>query len=133
MKTLIVCCENRGGMMFNHRRLSMDTLLNKKLIQRFKGTPFYIAEYSKSLFPKGIVFKDFENEGVYFIEDPDLIPLNYEELFDSVIVVRWNRDYPFDKMLSLNLNYYSLRSSIEFKGHSHDTITMNFYKKKGDM
>ena len=35
MKTLIICIDDNGGMMFNNRRQSRDMYLNEKLIKLF--------------------------------------------------------------------------------------------------
>ena len=131
MKTLIVCVDNRGGMVFNKRRQSRDSKLNEKLLELFGKDSLFIADYSKTLFPNCVIFDGFDADGAYFIENPELIPV-VEDVFDEIVVVKWNRDYPFDKKVPFCLNYYSLRKIIEFVGDSHDKISMEFYEKKGD-
>ena len=132
MRTLIVCVDNRGGMMFNNRRQSRDTRLNEKLLQRFGTDNLFITEYSKILFPNCPVFSNYEQNGAYFIENPDWIPV-VEDVFDEIILVKWNRDYPFDKKMSFSLKWYKLRKLIEFEGDSHDKISLEFYEKRGDI
>ena len=132
MKTLIVCCDNRGGMMFNKRRQSRDSKLNEKLLEMFGEENLYIAEYSRTLFPNCPIFQNYENDGAYFMENPDWIPV-VEDVFEQIIVVKWNRDYPFDKKIPFSLKSYKMRKLIEFEGDSHDKISMEFYEKRGDI
>ena len=44
-----------------------------------------------------------------------------------MIVFKWNRVYPKDFEFELDLSKWKLAESSEFKGSSHDNITMEVY------
>lgn len=128
MKNLIVCLSNNNGMMFNNRRQSRDRLLLEKLCTDFKNERIIIHEYSTLLFNglnvevKSIIE---DEDATFFIEDPDLIPTDM--VFDKIIIVRWNRDYPADKFFERDMSNYTCVNSEEFVGKSHDEILIETY------
>ncbi|MBO5270462.1 MAG: ribonuclease Z, partial [Clostridia bacterium] len=50
--TLIVCIDDKNGMLFNHRRQSRDRVLIEDLLALTAGAPLWIEPYSVPLFPK---------------------------------------------------------------------------------
>ena len=48
---------------------------------------------------------------------------------DRLIVYRWNRHYPSDVRFPLELADFTLQSSTEFRGSSHDLITREEYTR----
>jgi hypothetical protein len=48
---------------------------------------------------------------------------------DAVTVYRWNRHYPSDRKLDLDLSAYKLYTNTEFAGSSHEKITKEVYVK----
>lgn len=127
----IVCVDNKNGVMFNHRRQSQDKNLTAEILHMAADKPLYISSYSKSLFSDDanvVVVEDFNDlaESDYaFIEDAILdIPQNK---VNSLILCKWNRDYPSDVKLPFDLADYKLQSSREIKGNSHEKITIEIY------
>lgn len=125
---IIVCIENRNGILFNHRRVSRDEMVLKRIMEKSK-TPLLLTPYSAAL------FKDFDNIvvcenpltvakewDVCFIEDIDVLP--YLEKVSKIILYRWNRDYPADTFFP-EIEKYGWKSVNvhEFKGKSHEKIT----------
>ena len=51
--------------------------------------------------------------------------------FQSIVIFRWNREYPSDKFFNFDIQYYSMTLCEEFEGTSHEKITMEIYDKKG--
>ena len=49
---LIVCLDDAGGMMFNHRRQSRDRVLIADMLQHVGTTPLWVTPYSAPLFPE---------------------------------------------------------------------------------
>ena len=47
---VIVCLEDKGGMMFNRRRQSRDRVLNADVVKMCQGSRLLIAPYSMLLF-----------------------------------------------------------------------------------
>ena len=127
---LIVCTDDKNGMMFNNRRQSSDTLVTADIINLVGQNALYCTEYTAKLFEnfsfKPQICDDFENlsqDNYIFIENPDDIPQN----ITKIIKYLWNRHYPSDK--KFNINGFKLESSCEFSGKSHKKITREIYIK----
>lgn len=135
---LVVCVEDRWGMAFNGRRLSMDEAVRERILEFTDGTPLWMSPYSERQFgdlPAGReicadeAFMDRAGQGEYcFAELCD--PSGYREQLEEITLFRWNRRYPadlyFDPAL---LDGFSLAASEEFPGTSHEKITMEVYRR----
>ena len=132
----IVCIDDNGGMMFNNRRQSRDSILIDKITEITKGSKLWLNKYSYSLFEE----KNMSNinvdesfvleaaNGEYcFAENISL--KGYEKWIEKLIVFKWNRVYPNDFELEFDLSTWKLVESSELKGNSHDKITMEVYVK----
>ena len=131
---LIVCLDERKGMMFNNRRQSRDRVLIDNMIDMIGDDKLYIAPYSESLFEnKEIKLKVKKNplkaadENWCFIEN--LPVAEYKDEIETVVIYHWNRHYPGDFFFDLELDSYSLESSEELVGSSHEKITKEIWKK----
>ena len=133
---LIVCVDERGGMTFNQRRQSRDRLLCEDVLStvRKNNGRLYLAPYSEMLFaPSGgdviCSCPDYlQRAGAQdfcFCEREALLP--YETEIRELIVYRWNRHYPSDRKLELDLSRFRLQESSEFAGSSHEIITKEVY------
>ena len=135
---VIVCVDDRGGMMFNHRRQSADKILRDRILELTAGRKLWMNHYSASQ------FADVENpslniddsflseaqEGEYcFAEDTALKP--YEQWIEKIILFKWNRVYPSDRSFDISLKNggWKLRSREDFSGNSHEKITMEVYER----
>ena len=130
----IVCIDDNGGMMFNNRRQSRDVILLEKIIEITKGSKLWLNKYSYSLFEEKNVSNINVDEsfileaanGEYcFVENVSL--KTYEKWIEKLIVFKWNRIYPNDFEFDIDLSAWRLAESSEFKGNSHDNITMEVY------
>lgn len=63
-----------------------------------------------------------------FVEDLPLAP--YKERIGELVLYRWNRTYPFDRQLDIDLAEYELVETRELAGFSHDLITKERYRRK---
>ena len=131
---LIVCLDERKGMMFNNRRQSRDRVLIDNMIEMVNGDKLYIAPYSESLFEdKEVKLKVKNNplkaadENWCFIEN--LPVAEYKDEIETVVIYHWNRHYPGDFFFDLELDSYSLESSEELIGSSHEKITKEIWNK----
>lgn len=132
---IFVCVDNRSGMLFNSRRQSSDRYVITDIVKEVGGADLYLSPYSKSLFSNQElslkVSEDFLGQagaGDYcFVEKNNILP--YKDSLESLIIYRWNRDYPGDFYLDLNPEKFSSKShtSIDFKGYSHDIITKEVF------
>ena len=133
---VILCLDDNNGMVFNNRRQSRDEKIIEKILDITKKNRLWINKYSYSLFEifnaSNVNVDDlFLSEapmGEYcFVETSELT--NYEKWIEEIIVFRWNRDYPYDKELDIDLSKWKLINSLEFEGNSHKKITMEVYSK----
>ena len=133
--TLILCLDDEIGMMFNHRRQSRDRVLIAELLSYIGSGRLFVSPYSASLFPsdvKNVTVADdpcaAASKGDFaFVEDTD--PSAHWSQVSEVILYRWNRLYPADKIFSKDMTAFNLTETTEFVGSSHDKITKEIWKK----
>ncbi|MBR2612621.1 MAG: hypothetical protein IKC72_06075 [Clostridia bacterium] len=130
---VIICVDNEMGIAFNHRRQSRDRILIEDVIKMTEKALF-CAPYSKTLLeehPHLIVSEtpldDAMEENYVFAEMLSLSA--YAEKIDTLVLYRWNRTYPSDKTFDLDLSHFTLISSENFVGYSHEKITKEVYVK----
>lgn len=134
---IIVCLDDYGGMLFNSRRQSRDRMLIDDIMMDLGYQKICISEFSEILFTphKGRyeIVEDFsqllDSDRVCFIENVDVKP--YIGKIDTVTLYHWNRVYPRDFVFDINLEKegFSLVSSCEFEGYSHENIRKEVYKR----
>lgn len=130
MMKLIVCLDDRGGMMFCKRRQSRDRVQIADMKALLAGATLAISPYTEGILRgSGINYTvsddpRLENTEYCFIENtplPEIVDI------DGIIIYRWGRHYPADVKLTLNIG--ALPESIyEFRGSSHEKITREIYK-----
>lgn len=129
---IIVCLDDRNGMLFNHRRQSQDKTLRKYILELTGEQPLWMNAYSAGQFENlpGNVrvdenFLEQAKPGEYcFVENCDVLPA--VNRIESCIVYRWNRLYPADTWFPEQL-LKKLCSREDFAGNSHETITREVY------
>lgn len=133
---IIVCLDDYGGMLFNHRRQSRDRVLIADVMQDMGEEKICILAYSELLFAdyegRYTVVEDFASlpdDSVCFVENVDVSP--FLESISAVTVYNWNRVYPRDFVFDINLEKegFSLMSSHEFAGYSHENIRKEVYER----
>ena len=134
---IIVCLDDREGMMFNRRRQSRDRVLIEDVLASMDGGRLCMAEYSSSLFSACetpiLVREDFldvaEEGDTCFVENRTLSA--YVEKIQAITVYRWNRHYPADFYFDLKPESMGFRlvEQREFAGYSHEKITKEVYVK----
>lgn len=134
-----VCVDDRNGMLFNKRRLSRDRAQQEDLLALCGSEKLWLHSFSAKLFADyeaQIIVDDcfLQNAGVgeiCFVEDQPLQP--WLKRLEGVILYRWNRAYPSDQTLDLDLNVFVCKEREEFPGTSHKTITREIYMRKAEM
>ena len=128
---LIVCVDDNMGMAFNHRRQSQDCLLRRRLLERVGASKLWMSPYTARQFdalPENVrVSETFLSEaeaGEYCFAE-----LSCPDDAEGVVLYRWNRSYPGDFHLDLDLNQWRLVQTTEFAGYSHEKITKEIYRK----
>ncbi len=136
--TVIVCVSDGGGVLFGGRRLSRDREVISDIARTAGDEPVFVSEYSEGLFSNSdvsvIAVSDplsSAGEGDFtFIEDGKI----RREIgrVESVIIYRWNRKYPFDVKIDTDpaKEGFSLDESVDIKGHSHEKITREIWRRK---
>ena len=131
----IVCIDDKGGMLFNHRRQSQDRMLRADLLREAARRPVWMNAYSARQFGAPAenlrVAEDFPDRAgsgeLCFVEDRDLSPLAGK--LEGLILYRWNRTYPADLYFTLSLEGWTLERREEFAGSSHECITREVYRR----
>ena len=136
---IIVCLDDNGGMAFNRRRQSRDRELIKDIAATVGDARLYIDKYSETLFEsaelKPTVSEDMPSDaasGDYcFVETLKISELFRAADIEEFVIYRWNRVYPRDICFDFDLqkNGFSLVSSCDFAGYSHEKITKEIFKK----
>jgi hypothetical protein len=134
--TVAVCVDDGQGLMLFGKRQSRDRVLISEFVESNSDKKIYIAPFSKLLFeqyPDVSVADDpfsvAEEGSAIFVEN-----LRIDERLDSVstlIIYRWNRKYPSDVKFNVDPVKcgFKLKSSVDFKGSSHEKITKEIYEK----
>lgn len=130
---IIVCLDDKNGMLFMKRRQSQDSALRQRMLELTAGSTLWMNEYSAKQFTEG----DFRTEEAFlekagagdycFVENRDV--RSFLDQIEGVVLYRWNRHYPSDTKFPMEAfqNRWSLVSSTEFPGSSHETITEEVY------
>ena len=133
---IILTLDDGNGMMFNHRRQSRDRVLLARLVDLVGPSRLLMSPYTAGLFSGGLpagaeAEEDFlqraGDEDFCFVEDAALSPLS--EKIGTVYVFRWNRVYPADWRLDLDLSGRHMTVEDEFPGSSHEKITLERYDR----
>lgn len=132
---VIVCLDDKLGMLFNKRRLSKDREVIKDIMDLVNGENLSMISYSYQMFAEvdyGNIVVDetflLNNNGYCFVETDSLI--DYKDAIDEIIIYWWNRHYPSDLKFGIDLKEYAKYESNEFIGYSHEKITREIYKKE---
>ena len=130
---VIVCLDDINGMLFNKRRQSRDVKILEDIATL--TTNLWIGSFSEKLF-ENVSFQTHiddsflskANDGEYcFIEHEKLLP--HLDKIEQLIIYRWNRNYPSDFKIDLNLAEWTLIDTLDFVGNSHEKITREIYRK----
>ncbi len=131
---LAVCVDNRLGMAFNQRRQSQDRKMREALLAGSGGRKIWTDTYSAAQFeeeqqarltiddqwPKRI------GRGEIGFAERDLAGIDGANI-EEIWLYRWNREYPADQWLSLDLSKWRCTTSRDFAGYSHERITEERY------
>lgn len=131
----VLCIDDKNGLGFNNRRQSRDCVLIDRLLKMLPDKTINIKSFSSPLFEEYSdrvnISEDLpdklKNGEVFFSENLD--PAPYKDSIEKLILFKWNRVYPSDKKMTLDLSDFSLINSEDFIGNSHDRITVSEYTR----
>lgn len=134
---ILIAVDDDNGLMFNHRRQSMDRVLRERIVQISKDSVLWMDAYTAKQFntlPENArVSEDFlteAGEGEFcFVEDHHLEEVS--DRIESMYLFHWNRRYPSDFKLDFlpDEHEFRLASVEDFAGYSHDDITMQIWER----
>lgn len=133
--TLILCADDRNGLLFHNRRLSRDSVLCNRILELCGNKTLWMNSYSASIFPRNTPnirvsekFLEEAGEGEFcFVENTEITDVLSRT--KTLVIYRWNRSYPSDvKLPESLLEGKKPVSTLEFAGSSHPSITQEVYK-----
>ena len=131
---LIVCVDDRMGMMFHNRRQSKDRAVREDMLSLVPDK-LWVSPYTARQFTEQerlYCLEDFlegaAGDTYCFVEDADITL--YEDKIEQVILYRWNRTYPADTYFTLDLTAFTLAERANLTGNSHPDIVREIYVKK---
>lgn len=134
---VMICLDDSKGMLFNKRRQTRDKRIHQRLEELCAGRSLWMNSYSAGLYGSlnnvnVLVDEEFlikARKGDFcFVESDHLKPV--ENNIEGLILFWWNRKYPGDFYLDLNLAKWQKLSSEDFVGASHEKITQEVYVRK---
>lgn len=135
--TLFLTVDNDFGVAFNRRRQSRDSAVVCDIASSACSV-IRMTAYSAKLFgdiQQVLVTDDIflpKTDGFVFCECVDAA--KHFDIFDTIVLYKWNRDYPHDIVLSKTPMQcgFVLESTTEFVGSSHDNITKEVWIKHNE-
>ena len=135
---VMVCLDDKNGMMFNGRRQSKDKVLRERIGELTGESRLWMNAYSAKQFgaelpPNIQIDEEFLGKAgageFCFVENQKLTDV--EEQIEKLMVFRWNRVYPADQYLDLDITFgkWKRLEQTEFAGHSHEKITVEVYER----
>lgn len=131
---LIVCLDDRNGMLFHKRRLSSDAAVCRDILAITSGSELRMNGYSAKLFssqPAQITVSEdvlnTDGDAWCFVENLDIIPV--ASGITAITIYHWNRSYPSDTKFPTHLfeTRWKCMGIREFPGNSHEKITREDY------
>ena len=134
---IIVCLDDNGGMMFNHRRQSRDKAVIADILQMSEGKRLYVDEYSEKLFSDAVglytvshdMLDEASREDICFVENKSLSGII--DKVDEIVIYGWNRVYPADLYFDVDPKDegFTLVESCDICGNSHEKITREIFTR----
>ena len=135
---LIVCIDDKNGMLFHNRRQSQDRVLRERLLVETSDSKLWMNEYTYMQFEAApashiVVDDDFLEKagcGEYCFAE-NLPVAFFENRLEEIILYKWNRVYPADLFfdISLEKSGWKMIQSEDFSGSSHEKITKEVYRR----
>lgn len=128
---IIICIEKNKGISFNNRRLSKDKKIIDDIVKNYdvvgnKYTQAMFEEYGLTIKEKKIK-NATKKDLYYFIEDDSI---NSIDCINNLIIYDFNRNYPSDVKLIINLEDFILIEEFKIEGTSHKEIIKKVYRSK---
>lgn len=127
--TIYLCLDDRNGMLFNKRRQSRDAAVLEDIRASIPDVltidPFSEKLIREAGIPYALAEADLPPEAHFFLEARPASEVI--SLASALVIYRWNRYYPADVRFDGDLTGFTLQSTTQFPGKSHETITKEVY------
>lgn len=136
---IIICIDDKNGMMFNKRRQTKDSAVRKDISEMVTTSRIWMNAYSAQQFysesdrmniaiDEG--FLDKAENDYCFVENILLKP--YISQIQQIIIYYWNRQYPADLFFDIDVKTsdWEMIQQKQFIGTSHDKIRKEIYIQK---
>ena len=130
---VIICVDDKLGMLFNNRRQSRDAKVLEdifKMTEKLRIHPFsdkLFSDYTEQVDADEEFLQKADEGEACFVENQHIAP--YIDKIEQIILYKWNRKYPSDFKLDLELQEWKLMEAVEFEGSSHERITREIYQR----
>lgn len=127
---IIACVGDNNSLLFNGRRVSRDAAIEDKISVLTKDSTLICQPSSLTVLSSvpsvqsGTI--DSTPKGKYFFLE-ELIPDAVTDQIETVTIFRFNRKYPYDTALNIDLSSRKVIKKEDFIGKSHNKITMEVY------
>lgn len=131
---IIVCVDNENGLSFNGRRQSRDPEVYARIGSHVGTNKLWVSPSAAGLFSgihDTIVDADYLTKAgdndYCFVEFDSL--LDIEDQISEVVVFHWNRHYPADRFLDIEVDCLPWTNAMTetFQGQAHDELTMEVF------
>lgn len=130
---LVCCVDDIMGMAFFGKRQSRDRILYEDISHDAGDSLIHMENRSEALFentsahicPSEYPFDKAAPGEYLFLEFSN--PSTVEARVEKIILYRWNRRYQSDLKFDIELENWTLESSCDFPGFSHERITKEVY------
>ena len=123
-------------MMFNDRRQSQDRGLREYVAEMTKGEKVYMNAYTEKLYEEindPVVFVNFlhksRKRNLCIVENLPIKTTNMWNQIEEIVIFRWNKVYPSDQVLDVDLEEWKLAEEEQIEGSTHE-ITKQIYLPK---
>lgn len=133
---LIFTLDDKNGTSIGGKRQSKDRVVADKIIELSNNQPICMKAKSTTFFNDASYmckirtidsFDELHEDSIFFAEE--VVQASVMEAAEKIIVFRWNRNYPSLVTDRVSLDGYNKEIADEFKGYSHDKITMEVYTR----
>lgn len=134
---LITCIDTNNGMMFNNRRQSRDRVLIEHILDLIGNKKLWITNFSRELFENNnnmnlniddnFIEKIGKDEYCFVENIPPNILIDKVE---KIILYNWNREYPADRYLDIEIDKWIKETEVKIKGSSHEEIIEQIYIRR---
>ncbi len=128
---LISCVDDNYGLLFFKKRVSKDSKIIEDIFSL--NEKLSMNEYSYKMFCDygylgEIIISEYNIENTYFFNEVNTFENNKD--IEVLILYKFNRSYPSDIKLKIELDDYILVETMDFIGSSHEKITREKYIKE---